>query len=114
MRCRDQGCAAVCDTFARPGAGSDGMPALLCYHAYMSRQLTIRGVSDEVGERLEGLSRARGKSMNATLLEILEAALGISERRRHLSRYVTWNESDLAELNTALAAQRTVDEKLWR
>jgi hypothetical protein len=90
------------------------MPAFLWYPACMARQLTIRGVSDEVGERLESLSRARGKSMNATLLEILEAALGISERRQHLSRYVTWTESDLAEFNTALAAQRTLDEKLWR
>lgn len=80
----------------------------------MSRQLTIRGVSDEIGQRLDTLSRARGKSLNAILLEILEAAVGVNERRQHLSRYATWTEGDLAEFNEALAAQRTLDEKYWR
>ena len=51
-----------------------GVPALSCDHACMSRQLTVRGVSDEVGRRLEDLSRERGQSMNTTVVEILEAA----------------------------------------
>lgn len=85
-----------------------------CYDISMARQLTIRGVPEEVGQRLDKLSRARGKSLNATLLEILEAALGVNERRQYLSRYATWTEGDLAEFNEALAAQRTLDEKYWR
>ncbi len=80
----------------------------------MSRQLTIRGVSDEVGRRLESLSRARGQSLNATVLEILESALGVDERRRRLARYATWTQEDLEELNEALAAQRTINDPLWR
>jgi plasmid stability protein len=80
----------------------------------MSRQLTVRGVSDEVGRRLESLSRARGKSVNATVLEILERAVGAEERRRRLARYATWDREDLEEFNRALAAQRTIDEELWR
>jgi len=51
----------------------------------MARQLTIRGVSEEVGQRLESLSQARGQSVNATVLAILEAAVGIEERRRRLA-----------------------------
>ena len=31
----------------------------------MPKQLTVRGVPDEVGRRLESLSRARGQSVNA-------------------------------------------------
>ena len=80
----------------------------------MSRQLTVRGVSDEVGRRLESLSRARGKSINATVLEILERAVGAEERRRRLARYATWDREDLEEFNRALAAQRTIDEEMWR
>ena len=30
----------------------------------MNRQLTIRGVSEEVGQRLESLSRSRGQSLS--------------------------------------------------
>lgn len=86
----------------------------MCYTACMSRQLTIRGVSDEIGQRLEGLSRSRGQSLNATVLQILETAVGIDERRRRLERYATWTQEDLEEFNEALAAQRSTDDPLWR
>jgi plasmid stability protein len=80
----------------------------------MARQLTIRGVSDEVGRRLESISRAKSQSVNATVLEILATAVGVDERRRRLARYPTWNQEDLAEFNEALAAQRSIDDPLWR
>ena len=79
----------------------------------MAKQLTIRGVSDEVGQRLEGLSRARGQSVNTVVLQILEGAVGINERRKRLARYMTWTPADLMEFNDALAAQRTIDDPLW-
>lgn len=80
----------------------------------MSRQLTIRGVSEEVGEKLENLSRARGRSVNSTVLEILSSVVQEEPRRRRLARYVTWTEKDLAEFDQALSAQRTIDDDLWR
>lgn len=80
----------------------------------MSRQLTIRGVSEEVGKRLESLSRARGQSLNTTVLSILESAVGVDERRLRLERYMTWTQEDLEEFNEALAQQRTIDDALWR
>ncbi len=80
----------------------------------MSTQLTIRGVPDETAQRLKRLSREREQSLNTTVLEILERALGTEGRRRHLERYATWTEADRAELDTALRAQRTIDDELWR
>lgn len=80
----------------------------------MSKQLTIRGVSEEVSRRLQSLSRARGQSVNATVVGILEEAVGANERRHRLARYATWTEEDLAEFQRALLEQRTIDEELWR
>ncbi|HEY6321057.1 MAG TPA: hypothetical protein VJA16_05835 [Thermoanaerobaculia bacterium] len=80
----------------------------------MARRLTIRGVPEEVWHRLEGISRAKGQSVNATVLEILATAVGTDERRRRLARHVTCSREDLAELNEALAAQRSTDDPLWR
>ena len=68
----------------------------------MGKQLTIRGVSDEVGQRLERLSRARGQSLNTTVLSILESAVGVDERRQRLEHYTTWTQEDLKEFNEAL------------
>ena len=80
----------------------------------MSRQLTIRGVPDDVAERLERLSRARGRSVNATVNDILQESLGEDPRRRRLARYVTWSADEAAAIDAAVAGQRTVDDELWR
>jgi plasmid stability protein len=80
----------------------------------MTRQLTIRGVPDEVAERLERLSRARGRSVNATVNEILEQTVGPDPRSRRLQRYVTWSPEELDAFSSALAEQRTVDDEYWR
>jgi plasmid stability protein len=80
----------------------------------MSKQLTIRGVPDEVGQRLESLSEARHQSVNATVLEILTTAVGVDQRRRRLERYATWTPDDLAEFQPALEEQRQIDDDLWR
>jgi plasmid stability protein len=75
----------------------------------MARQLTIRNVPDEVRRRLEALARERDQSMSSTVLDILESALGVHERRRRLERYVTWSEGERRELERAVRAQRTID-----
>ena len=85
----------------------------LCYHAFMSKQLTVRGVPDEVGRRLDTISRAKGKSVNKLVLEILEAAVSVDERRERLKRYATWTEQDLREFEEILETQRTIDDELW-
>jgi len=90
------------------------MPALLRYRAVMAKRLTIRGVPDEVGRRLERLSQAQGQRVNTTVLQILEAAVGVDERRRRLARYATWTPEEQAKFNEASALQRTVDDPLWR
>lgn len=80
----------------------------------MAKQLTVRGVSEEVSQRLEKLSKARGQSVNATVLEILEGAVGSEQRRRRLERYATWSREELEEFERALADQRVIEDDLWR
>ena len=80
----------------------------------MPAQLTIRGVSDELNRRLSDQAKTDGKSVNALALSILEAAMGIDERRRRLNRYMTWSATDRAEFDSALRAQRGIDHDLWR
>lgn len=80
----------------------------------MPKQMTIRGVPDEVAGKLVRLSRERGSSVNATVLEILGQALGLDARRERLARHATWTAEDLAQVEEAVAAQRVIDESLWR
>jgi len=80
----------------------------------MARQLTIRGVSDELGRRLAQLGKERGQSVNTLALGILEGAVGIAARRQRLRRYATWAKDDLAHFDRSLADQRVIDADLWR
>lgn len=80
----------------------------------MARQLTVRGVSSELARRLEELADSRGKSINSTVLEILESAAGIDGRRERLKRYVLGEEAEDPEFDASLKAQRQIDHDLWR
>jgi hypothetical protein len=79
-----------------------------------ARQITVRGVSPELGRRLAELSRARGKSLNSTVLELLETAAGVDQRMTWLRRFMTWSAGDVRAMDQAVAAQRKVDAKPWR
>jgi hypothetical protein len=80
----------------------------------MAKQLTVRGVPDHVAEQLEQLSRARGQSVNATVNQILADAFAVELRLRRLERYMTWTKDDVNEVMEAVAAQRRIDDELWR
>jgi hypothetical protein len=80
----------------------------------MAKQLTIRGVSDELAIRLTRLSRESGESVNTMALRMLEHAVGIDARRQRLRRYATWSEDDRVEFERALSDQRVIDDELWR
>jgi len=79
----------------------------------MAKQLTIRGLPDEIGRRLQMISRETRQSCNATVVAILSSAVGYEERRRRLHRYATWTEADRIEFESALSRQRAVDDADW-
>ena len=80
----------------------------------MPGQLTIRNVPDEVADRLKRLSRERGSSVNATVLELLAQAVDVRARRAGLEDYATWTDEDVEDFENALAAQRVIDAELWQ
>lgn len=79
----------------------------------MAKPLTIQNVPDDIEHGLERLSKARGKSFNETILEILQRAVDPEARRLRLARYVTWDREDLERFNRNLQEQRVIDRELW-
>jgi hypothetical protein len=79
-----------------------------------TKQLTIRGVSEELGRRLEKLSEQQKQSVNATVIQLLERAVGLDARRERFRRYATWTEEDRSEFDAQLRLQRQVDDGLWK
>lgn len=80
------------------------------------KHLTIRNVSPELAAALEREKRNRGTSLNSTVLELLEGALGVGGRRSNglATLAGTWSEEDHERFEEAVAVTEQIDEELLR
>ena len=84
------------------------------------RQLTIRGVTDRLRDRLRQRADRSGLSVNRTVLLLLHQAVGlVSEEPVQVFDDLddlagTWSEAEAAEMAEILFRQRRVEEELWR
>jgi hypothetical protein len=77
-------------------------------------QITIRHESPALDRHLKALAKARGESVNATVLAILTQAVGVNERRERLRQYATLDENEAQEQFRGLSELRQVDDDVWR
>jgi hypothetical protein len=79
-------------------------------------QYTIRNVPETLDEALRRVARERGKSLNEVAIEALARGAGITQnrsRQRDLGDIAgTWRKD--AMFDSALVAQDTIDEAMWR
>lgn len=79
-------------------------------------QYTIRQVPANLDHALRRTARERGKSLNEVAIEALARGAGITEtrgRRRDLADIAgTWRKDPA--FDSALAAQHTIDQEMWR
>lgn len=76
------------------------------------RQLSVRRVSAQLSLRLDRLRKKRGLSLNQTVLELLEHAVGL-HATAWTDRYTTGSPSEVEALAKAVAGARKVDPKDW-
>jgi plasmid stability protein len=86
--------------------------AFCAYNDHM--QYTIRNVPSPLDAALRRCAREQGKSLNDVAIEALARGAGLSERRRQrdLTDIAGSWQKDPA-FDSALAAQDTIDPKLW-
>lgn len=79
-------------------------------------QYTIRNVPDYLDAALRDAAREQSKSLNEVAVEALVRGVGLSDhksRQRDLSDVAgTWKKD--AAFESALAAQDTIDQEMWR
>jgi hypothetical protein len=93
------------------------MLALDAYTAYnRCMQYTIRQIPRTLDEALRKFARERGKSLNEVAIEALARGAGLTgdrKRQRDLADIAgTWRKDPA--FDSALAAQDTIDEEMWR
>lgn len=84
------------------------------------RAITLRNLPPELERRVEAEARARGWSLNRTVIRLLEQQLlpeapPLAPRRhRDLDRLAgSWTAEEAAEFDRSLTATRKVDPELW-
>ncbi|MCZ6681134.1 MAG: toxin-antitoxin system HicB family antitoxin [Candidatus Poribacteria bacterium] len=85
------------------------------------KQLTVRGVEDELHQLLQREAKRQGLSINRYVLSLLKQAVGLTEQKAtqkqafddldHLAG--TWSREEADEFDTALKQQRQIDGELW-
>ena len=82
----------------------------------MSIQYTINGISSRLDKRIRDLSRSEGKSLNETVLAILESGAGLSKvpiRYADLDHLAgSWINDP--EFDKAIEEMDRIDPELWK
>lgn len=85
-------------------------------------QLTVRGISDELGESIRRLANSDGISLNQAALRLLRKGAGLTEGSRNEKTiesslddlFGTWSHVEAEEFNAALDVFERVDESAWK
>lgn len=86
------------------------------------KQLTIRGIPDEVQKAIEREAKRKRKSKNKIVVSLLEQATGVKSGKSsrvelchdldHLSGL--WSAKEAERFEKHLVKQRKIDEDLWK
>jgi plasmid stability protein len=83
-------------------------------HTGTMKHLTIRGVPEDLHDRLREEKERTGKSLSQTVIDLLRR-LGVdSPRRNGLARFAgTWSQSDFDDFERSVALMEEIDQDLW-
>jgi plasmid stability protein len=78
--------------------------------------LTVRNVPEELASALEQERRKRGKSLNQTVIDLLEQTLGVKGTRTNGLRRLagTWTEAEHRTFMAGIREFEKVDQDLWK
>ncbi len=86
------------------------------------KQLTIRGIPEEVGRAIEREAKRRGKSKNKIVVSLLRQATGVKSVKSNGARlfhdldhlFGAWSANEADRFEKYLRDHRKMDEDLWK
>lgn len=78
-------------------------------------QITIRKLPEYLENKIRRLAQKNRSSLNKTIIELLEYALGSEEKRRDLSGLAAvWTEEEAKEFESNTSYFGQIDEEIWK
>ena len=84
------------------------------------KNLSLRGIDEDLSEHLKKLSQKEGTSLNKTVLRLLEDAVGVRGKKRFNLYHDlddlagTWSNREEKEFNEKIDFFEKVDKDLWK
>jgi hypothetical protein len=81
-----------------------------------AKHLTVRNLPPELASALEQARQESGKSLNSTVISVLERGLGVATRRSNgLAKLAGgWTKADAEEFERNTASFSDIDPEIWR
>ena len=83
--------------------------------------VTIRGIDQEVSDRLKSLSEKQNKSMNQLTVELIKEGLGLAKEKKFTRVYDDlddlfgrWSDDEYEEISAKISEGRKIDSELWQ
>ena len=84
------------------------------------KQITIRGIPDEIAKIIKKEAKEKHLSINKALLSLLEKATGIKSKSRKIiyhdldHLFGVWSKKDAEIFEKNVKTQRKIDQDLWK
>lgn len=85
------------------------------------KAVTIRGVDQELAEKLKRTAKTQGKSVNQLLLKLIKSSFGFSKEKKFSKEYNdlddlfgNWTEDEFEAISGKVKQERQVDPEIWK
>jgi plasmid stability protein len=82
------------------------------------RQITVRGIPDDLQREIQSRAQAHGESLNKSVIRLLKQAVGLDrpeKKKRDLSTLAgKWEAGEAEEFERNVRVFETIDEDLWQ
>ena len=85
------------------------------------KAISIRGVDQEISERLKYLAKVEGKSVNCYLVDLIKQDTETKKRKKFSKRYDDldhffgrWSAPEFEKIHSSVDDQRRIDPELWK
>jgi plasmid stability protein len=81
--------------------------------------ISLRGINDEIKQRLKSEAAKAGISVNALILEYIQKGIGLKSEQRKVYKELdrlagTWDENDAEEFLKSISAFSNIDNEIWQ
>jgi len=83
-------------------------------------QITIRGISPEVENKIRSISRDTGKSINLVIQDLIYKQTGFNQKSKTATANSLrklaggWNEKEASDFLKAIKSCEQIDEGMWK